>query len=562
MLRHQKLREVAPEMDALKMGTNCTIEDLEKPHILVESSFGDSHPGSVHLDKIVAKVVCEMEEKDMLKPFKYFTTDICDGQAQGHRGMSYSLPSRELITGMVEAHANVSAFDGAVFIASCDKVIPAYLIAMCRLNIPSLFLSGGIMGQSSRGITLEEIGKYNVDFLNGKISESEFLEIKACACPTPGACSFLGTATTMQIMASALGLSPLTSAMVPTGCKYLYDQTENISEVVQNMIKQDLTPRKIVTEKAVQNAIVIHAAISGSTNTLIHLPAICNELGIKFDYKLLNSINDKVSKVVNIRPNGIHPGEYFWYAGGLPKVMDMVREHLDLSVITYTGNTLEVELEKALIGEQIEFGNKMLIKKRIDPQDVLNKNFKQELASTIILEGNLAPLGAVIKTASISPKMYQVDLKAKVFESEKHAFDAIITGTIEPYTAIIVKNEGAKANAMPEMFYTTEALANSKELSDTCALITDGRFSGASKGPVIGHVSPEAVNGGPISKIIDGDVISIDLLNKQLNILVDEDVLEKRESISTMRQHTGFVAIYQNMATDAMNGAQMQVQEL
>lgn len=561
MYKHQQLRNVAPEMDALKMGTCCTVADLDKPHILVESSYGDSHPGSAHLIKVVDKVIASFEKTNEMKPFKYFATDICDGQAQGHSGMSYSLVSRELLVGLIEAHATVSAFDGAVFIASCDKAIPAHLIAMCRLDIPSIFLSGGIMTQKVGGITLEEIGKYNVDFQQGKISEEQFLELKKDACPTHGACSFLGTAATMQIMAASLGLSPLTNAMAPTATKFFYDQFNNIDQLMSDVVKNDLKPSKIVTEKSLENALIIHAAISGSTNTMLHLPAIANELNLEFTPQMVNQINEKISKIVNIKPNGKYPGEYLWYAGGLPAIMLELKDHLHLDVMTITNQTLGEQLAAIENSDFFELTNKFLKNNQLEKSDIIDPNAKQALPSTIILTGNIAPNGAIIKTTSVDDSMLNVKLTARIFENEKSAFDAIINKEIAPHSAIVVKNEGPRGNAMPEMFYTTEALVNSPELSSTCALITDGRFSGASRGPVIGHVSPEAASGGPIAKLVDGDIIHVNLHEKTLNVELSETELANREVKFQKANHPGIVSIYQSIASDAMSGGQMKIKE-
>ncbi|MFV0255257.1 MAG: dihydroxy-acid dehydratase [Erysipelotrichaceae bacterium] len=564
MFKHQKIKMQAPEMDALKMGTNCQPHDFNKGHIIIESSFGDSHPGSVHLDKIVNRICQSFDEADKYKGFRYFATDICDGIAQGHSGMNYSLVSREAQTDLIEIHAKSNPFDAGIFVASCDKSLPAHMQAIARVNIPSILIPGGVMNNGSMDLTLNQIGEYNVKFKKGEISESEFDEIKESVCPNSGACSFLGTATTMQIMAEALGLTPLGMAVAPSDTIINHPYLKSINEIVDNLIKNDITPDKIITKKSLENAMVIHAAISGSTNTLIHLPAIASEMGLKMDWDFFNKINKKVSKLVNIKPVGIFPAEYYSYAGGSVRIMNIVRNYLNLDCLTVTGRSLGAELDLLINSGYIEKNEKLLLKYNLKKEDIIfNKLKENKLPTTTILKGNLAEDGCVIKTDGLDRNLFDIYLSAKVYKNEATAFEAIIKGEVKPYSAIIVANEGPRGSGMPEMFYLTEALAKAKELADNTALITDGRFSGASNGPVIGHVSPEASNGGAIGKVVDGDLIHLDLINQTINIcnqdkkILSNDLLNKRKSLENNRTDKGILARYRKTASSAMEGAKI-----
>lgn len=317
MLNSQKLRDLAPEIDSLRLGSGWKLDDLAKPQVIIESTFGDSHPGSVHLFDLVEAVKKSIYKNGGFGA-RYFTTDICDGEAQGHDGINYSLASRDMIANMVEIHANATPFDGGIFLASCDKAVPALLMGIGRVNIPSIFIPGGVMNAGPNELTLEQIGKYSAMCKRGEISKEEYEYYKHNACPSCGACSFIGTATTMQIMAESLGLALPGSALLPSTSKEIYDYCDIAGKQIMNLIKNNLKPRDIVTIKSFENAILAHAAISGSTNSLLHLPAIAKEFGITIDGETFDRLHRKSNYILNIRPAGNYPAQYFYYAGGVP----------------------------------------------------------------------------------------------------------------------------------------------------------------------------------------------------------------------------------------------------
>ncbi len=571
MLRSQKMRNIAAEMDSLKIGAGWKIEDLAKPQIMVQSSWGDSHPGSVHLGKLVEKVKTGVAEKGG-KPAQYTVTDICDGIAQGHNGMNYSLVSREMIANTIEIQINATPFDGAVFSASCDKAVPAHLMAIARNNIPSIFVPGGVMTAGPDNLTLEQIGTYYANFLRNEISLEQYNYYKENACPGCGACQFMGTASTMQIMAEALGIALPGSALMPADKHDLYETAEDAGNQILKLVELDLTPDKIMTRKAFENAIMVHAAIAGSTNTLLHLPAIANELGILIDAGLFDEIHRRIPYIVNVRPSGKFPAEYFWYAGGTPGVMEQIKKHLHLDVITVTGKTLGDNLEELKINGYYEKCNEYLKDKGVTRDQVI-MDFGtplQKHGAVAVLKGNLAPEGAVVKHSAVSMEMRQVTCIARPFNCEEEAYKSVIEKRIKPGDAVFIRYEGPKGSGMPEMFYTTEAIASDPELARSVALITDGRFSGASRGPAIGHVCPEAAEGGPIALVEEGDLIRIDIPNRILDIIgvngenktpyeIEQILKERRKQLvmPKLKEKTGVLKMYSKLAVSAMKGAYM-----
>lgn len=520
MLKSEQLKNLAPEFEPLRIGTGWTPEDLKKPQVIVESSFGDSHPGSVHLDYIFNEVITGITEAGG-KAAKYFCTDICDGIAQGHDGMNYSLLSREVIADTLEVHMMASPFDAGVFIATCDKAVPGHLMAMARVNIPSVFVPGGVMSAGPNNLTLEQIGMYKAKFERGEITLEEFNSYKRTACPSCGACQFMGTASTMQVMSEALGLAIPGSALIPTALGSLRRLARRAGCLTKVLLEKDITPSKILTRKAFENAIMVHAAIAGSSNALLHLPAIAREVGLCLEPELFDEINRKIPWLVNIRPSGYYPADHFWRAGGTLAVMDEIRDHLHLDALTVTGKTIGENIEE--LREAGFFKNRAgdLKVYGLHREDIIRpyKNPLRAQGSVAILQGNLAPDGAVVKHSAIAPQMLQAKLIARVFDCEEDAMKAVWAKKVNPGDAVFVRYEGPKGSGMPEMFYTTEAIASDPELIASTALITDGRFSGATRGPAIGHVSPEAMEGGPIALVCDGDVIGLDIPARRLDII-------------------------------------------
>ncbi len=568
----QDVRKIAPEMDPLRMGMGWKVEDLSKPQILIESTFGDSHPGSAHLLQLVHDAA-EAAYQEGGKASRYFATDICDGMAQGHDGINYSLASRDTICNLIEIHANATPFDGGVFISSCDKAVPAHLMAIGRINIPAVLVTGGVMQAGPDLLTLEQIGMYSAMYQRGDISEERLTYYKHHACPSCGACSFMGTASTMQIMGESLGLMLPGSALMPATCGDLNDVARRAGQQAVKLAYLGLKPRDMVTMKSFENAIMVHAAISGSTNTLLHIPAIAHEFGLEIDADMFDKIHRNAHYLLNIRPAGKWPAEFFYYAGGVPRIMEEIKSMLNLDVITVTGKTLGENLEDLKKNDFYEKCDTYLNKLGMKYMEVIRPfgNPIGKNGTIAILKGNLAPGGAVVKHSAVPKEMFQAVLKAKPFDCEEEAIEAVIKHKIQPGDAVLIRYEGPKGSGMPEMFYTTEAISSDPELSASIALITDGRFSGASKGPAIGHVSPEAADGGPIALVEEDDLIEINISARTLRIVgiqgqprtepEIEKILEQRKRNWKPREAKypfGVLKIFSEHAVSPMMGGYMK----
>lgn len=573
MLKSQEIRTKAPEMDPLRIGMGWKKEDLSKPQIIIQSTYGDSHPGSAHLNTLVLKGQ-EAINNNGGKAAKFFATDICDGQAQGHDGMNYSLASREFIANMIEIQMGATPYDAAVFFSSCDKGVPAHLQALARMDIPSIVMPGGIMAAGPGMLTLEQLGTYNAKFERKEISQDEFDFAKHNACPSCGACSFMGTASTMQIMAEALGLTLPGMALLPATSPDLVKGAELTGKRAVELAHEGILPSQILTPAAFKNAIMVHAAIAGSTNSMLHIPTIANELEIELNAELFDEIHREIPYLLNIRPSGFYPGEYFYYAGGVPAIMEEIKEHLDLTVLTVTGKTLGENLEELKRNGYYEKCNEELIKRNLKKEDIIKSYLSpiQKQGAVAVLKGNLAPEGAVIKHSALPKEMKKIILKACPFDSEEEAIGAVLKGEINPGDAVIIRYEGPKGTGMPEMFYTTEAIASDPRISSTTALITDGRFSGATRGPAIGHVSPEASEGGPIALLEENDLILIDVEERKLEIVgvnnqkLPENEIEKilcerktKWKKPAPKYTKGVLGVYTRLAVSPMKGGYIKI---
>ncbi|WP_418552303.1 dihydroxy-acid dehydratase [Longibaculum muris] len=571
-MKSQELRELAPELDPLRIGTGWKVEDLDKMQIFIESTYGDSHPGSAHLNELVGYVE-ESLQKVNAKGAKYYATDMCDGEAQGHDGINYSLCSREMMTNMIEIQYEATPFDGCVFLSSCDKAVPAHLKAIARLNAPSIIIPGGVMNAGPDLLTLEQIGKYSAQYQRGEITLDEFNYYKHNACPSCGACSFIGTATTMQIMSEALGLALPGTSLLPATSQELKDVAKNIGGHIRFLVERNIKPSDILTKEAFENAIMVHAAIAGSTNALLHLPAIAHEAGIELTGEDFDRIHRTIPYILNLRPSGFYPAQYYYYAGGTPAIMEAIKDHLHLDVMTVTGKTLGENLEELKKNGYYERCFAHLKEVHVKREDIILPASKplNEEGAIAILKGNLAPEGAVVKHSAVPEAMKEVVLSARVFDCEEDAIDAILKHRINPGEAVFIRYEGPKGSGMPKMFYTTEAISSDPELSASIALLTDGRFSGASKGPAIGHISPEAASGGPIALVEDGDLIEISAKNRTLNIvgiagkrtplnLVDKVLQERKEKWQPKKAKysKGVMAMYTKHAVSPMKGGYME----
>lgn len=575
----QKMRKLAPELDPLRIGTGWKLEDLEKVQVMIESTFGDSHPGSGHLDVLVEEVRKGIEEAGG-HGARYFATDICDGESQGTDGINYSLASREMLANMIEIHANATPFDAGVYLASCDKGMPANLMGLARVNIPAVVVPGGTMNAGPEMLTLEQLGMYSAKYQRGEIDEAKLDWAKCNACPSCGACSFIGTASTMQIMAEALGLALPGSALMPATSPDLLEYAHKAGvQAVKLAAMPDMRPGDIVTMDSFENAILVHAAISGSTNCLLHIPAIAHEFGIEITGDTFDRLHRGAHYLLDVRPAGRWPAEVFYYAGGVPAIMEEIKDHLHLDVMTVTGKTLGENLkelkengfyercEKWLQDFNTRYGVNVTREDVIRPYD---KAIGTD-GSIAILKGNLAPEGAVIKHTACPKEMFKAVLRARPFDSEEECLDAVLKHKVEKGDAVFIRYEGPKGSGMPEMFYTSEAISSDKELGRSIALITDGRFSGASTGPVIGHCSPEAEDGGPIALVEEGDLIEIDVMERKLNIIgiagerktMEEvaAVLEERKKNWKPRKpkyKKGVLRLFSELAASPMKGAYLE----
>ncbi len=526
-LKSQEMRKLAPELDPLRIGTGWKPEDLSKVQVMIESTYGDSHPGSGHLNLLVEEVRKGVEEAGGYGA-RYYCTDICDGESQGTDGINYSLASREMIANMIEIHAGATPFDAAVYLASCDKGMPGNLMGLARADVPSVVVPGGTMNAGPEMLTLEQLGMYSAKYQRGEIDEEKLNWAKCNACPSCGACSFIGTASTMQIMAEALGLALPGSALMPaTSPDLLAFAREAGAQAVKLATMPGMRPSEMITMDSFENAILVHAAVSGSTNCLLHIPAIAHEFGLEVTGDTFDRLHRNARYLLDVRPAGRWPAECFYYAGGVPAIMEEIREYLHLDVMTVTGKTLGENLDELKRNGFYERCEKWLqeFNERyhvsLTREDII-RPFDQALGtdgSIAILRGNLAPEGAVIKHTACPKEMFKAVLQARPFDSEEECLDAVLKHKVQKGDAVFIRYEGPKGSGMPEMFYTSEAISSDKELGKSIALITDGRFSGASTGPVIGHCSPEAVDCGPIALVEEGDLIEIDVEERKLNII-------------------------------------------
>ena len=578
-LKSQEMRKLAPELDPLRIGTGWKKEDLSKPQVMVESTYGDSHPGSGHLNILVEEVRKGVAEAGGFGA-RYFCTDICDGESQGTDGINYSLASREMIANMIEIHANATPFDAGVYLSSCDKGVPGNLMGLARVDIPSVVVPGGTMNAGPEMLTLEQLGMYSAKYERGEIDEAKLDWAKCNACPSCGACSFIGTASTMQIMAEALGLALPGSALMPATSPDLLAYAKEAGKRAAWMAgEEDIRPSKIVTMDSFENAIYVHAAISGSTNCLLHLPAIAHEFGIEITGDTFDRIHRGARYLLDVRPAGRWPAECFYYAGGVPAIMEEIKEHLHLDVMTVTGKTLGENLEELKANGFYEKCDKWLqefnqrYQVNVTREDIIRPYDKAigTDGSIAVLKGNLAPEGAVIKHTACPKEMFKSVLRARPFDSEEECLDAVLKHKVQKGDAVFIRYEGPKGSGMPEMFYTSEAISSDKELGKSIALITDGRFSGASTGPVIGHCSPEAVDGGPIALVEEGDLIEIDVMGRKLNIIgvagerktpeeIDEILEERRKNWKPreMKYKKGVLRMFSQHATSPMKGAYLE----
>lgn len=491
-------------------------DDMKKPFIGVANSYTNIVPGHIHL-----RTIGEAVKEGILAaggiPFEFNTIAVCDGIAMGHEGMRYSLPSREIIADSVEIMLSAHRLDGLVMVSNCDKVTPGMLMAAARVDIPSIMVTGGPMAAGSfdgKKISYSNVPEALGQVVAGKMTEEDLYRLEDAACPGCGSCSGMFTANTMACMTEALGLSlPYCGTSLATTAfkqRLAKASGKQIVKLVQDAIK----PSKILTQEAFENAISLDMALGGSTNTTLHLPAIAKEAGIKLPLSTFDEIGKKVPHLCSMIPSGIYAIEDLDAAGGVPAVLNEIRSMLNLKSLTVTGKTVEENIKN------VKVLNREVIHTLTDP---VHKE-----GGIAILTGNLAPKGSVIKTAGVSPKMQKHTGPAKVFDSEKEAVTAIRAKEIQPGDVIVIRYEGPKGGpGMPEMLIPTATIAG-MGLSESVALITDGRFSGATRGGSIGHIAPEAFDGGPIAVLKNGDSITIDIPKRVLKVNLTDKELDAR----------------------------------
>ncbi len=566
--RSKKERMLWAQFDALEMGSGWTEEDIVKPQILIEDVYGDSHPGSVHLNQVTEQVKWGVVERGGFGA-KYHVTDICDGCAQGHDGMNAVLASREAICDMVEVHASALPWDGMVLASSCDKSIPAHLKAAARMDIPAIFLPGGSMRPGPNMTTSLVAGDISLrQKRKDAITPREIRDYKLTGCPSAGACTFLGTASTMQCMAEALGMALPGSALVPATMRDLTDYARAAGRKIMELVRAGIKPSQIMTPAAFKNAIIIHSAIGGSTNAMIHLPSVARELGFVLPVEWFDEINHKIPHLCNLNPSGRQLTESFWFAGGIPMVQEILKDYLDLDVLTVTGRSLGENLERIKRDGFFERNLGYLHNYGLCREDVIFPAEKvQENGSVAVLKGNIAPDGAVIKYSACAEEMRSHKGPARVYDSEEAAHDDVVLKKIRPGDIIVIRYEGPRGSGMPEMLMTTEAIVCDPDLNGSVSLVTDGRFSGATRGAAIGHVSPEAARGGPLALIREGDIIQYDVENRSLDVVGIEgkecspqEVLaafkeREKEGVKKPSGRKGMYKRYTDHALSAMEGA-------
>lgn len=549
--RLTKGNQAAPQRAILK-ALGLSDEEIARPLIGIVNSQNDIVPGHMFLDKVTEAVKIGVAMGGGT-PIVFPAIAVCDGLAMGHAGMKYSLVSRELIADSVEAMATAHPFDGLVLVAACDKNVPGLLMAAGRLNIPSIVISGGAMlaGRMTCGRRLsysdiaEAVGAFNAE----KIDRKTFIEIENKSCPTCGSCSGMFTANSMNCLSEVLGMALPGNGTIPAVMSARYRLAKEAGMKVMDLVRADLKPRDIMTQAAFENALAVDMALGCSTNSMLHLPAIAHECGIKLDLSVANEISKRTPNLCHLAPAGESYIEDLDRAGGIPAVMAELNKigAIHTEPVTVTGKT---------VGENIA-GAEVLDRSIIRP---VEDPFGQE-GGIAVLKGNLAPDGCVVKRSAVAPEMMRHTGPARVFDCEEDAIDAIFGGRIKPGDVVVIRYEGPKGGpGMREMLNPTSAIVGSG-LGHCVALITDGRFSGATRGAAIGHVSPEAAVGGPIALIREGDEVTIDIPANTITMAVSDEELARRRAEWTPRAPritTGYLSRYAKLVTSGMSGAVLE----
>ncbi|NLC67243.1 MAG: dihydroxy-acid dehydratase [Clostridiaceae bacterium] len=539
--------ERAPHRSLFK-AMGYTDEEIRRPLIGIANSKNDIIPGHVHLDKIAEAVKAGIRMAGGT-PIEFNVIGVCDGIAMGHLGMKYSLATRELIADSCEAMALAHSFDGMVFIPNCDKIVPGMLMAAARINIPSILISGGPM------LSIKRNGKY-LDYNNvyeavgaykaGKMTEDEVKDCEDYACPGCGSCSGMFTANSMNCLTEAIGMGLPGNGTIPAVYAGRIRLAKQAGMKIMELVEKNIRPSDILVPEAFKNALAVDMALGCSTNTVLHLLAISQELGLKLDLDVINEISEKVPNICKLSPAGSHHVQDLYAAGGVQAVMKELSrgDLIETNLLTVTCNVVGRNIEDARVLDR------KVIRSIEDPYN--------PTGGIAILRGNIAPDGAVVKRSAVAPEMLRHRGYAKVFDSEDDAIDAIYNGRIEKGDVVIIRYEGPKGGpGMREMLSPTSAIAG-MGLDKDVALITDGRFSGATRGASIGHVSPEAMEGGPIAAVRNGDIISIDIPGGKLNVELTDEEIKKRIAqwkAPEPRITTGYLGRYAKLVSSASSGA-------
>ena len=525
-----------------------TDEEIKRPFIGVVNSANELIPGHMHLDKIAEAVKAGIRMSGGT-PQEFSTIGVCDGVAMNHIGMKYSLATREIIADSIEAVAMAHPFDGLVLVTSCDKIVPGMIMAALRLNIPSIIVSGGPMMAGrfkEQGIDYSNCYEAIAKYKKGKYTDKELKEIEDEACPTCGSCSGMFTANSMNCLSEAIGIALTGNGTIPAVYSKRLRLAKNAGMKIMDLVANNTKPRDIITLEAVKNAIAVDMALGCSTNTILHLTAIAYEAGIDFNLRLVNEISSKTPNLCRLSPAGSHHLEDLYYAGGVEAVMNEL-------------------LKNGLINGEIKTVSGKKVSDNISDAGILNREVIREVkdpyikdGGLTILWGNLAPGGCVVKRSAVDPSMYHYKGKARVFDSEEQSLEAIMNGKINPGDVVVIRYEGPKGGpGMREMLAPTSAIAGIG-LDKEVALVTDGRFSGATRGASIGHVSPEAQAGGPICIVEEGDIIEINITENTISLLLSDEEIEKRMKTwqpPEPKIKEGYLARYSRMVTSASEGA-------
>ncbi|MFC1985098.1 dihydroxy-acid dehydratase [Chloroflexota bacterium] len=535
---------------ALLHALGCTPAEMDKPFIGIINSFSEIVPGHMHLNEIAAAVKVGVRSGGGV-PFEVNTIAVCDGIAMNHPGMKFSLPSRELIADSVEIVAEAHAFDALVFIPNCDKIIPGMLMAAVRLNLPAIFVSGGPMlsgllptDEGFNKIDLSSVFEAVGKVASGKMSEEKLEQLERLACPGCGSCSGMFTANTMNCLTEALGMGLPGNGTIPAVDTRRRQLAKEVGQQSLKLLISNTRPRDIINRDSIHNAFTVDMALGGSTNSVLHLMAVAHEAGVDFPLTIINEISERTPQLCKLRPTGDYHIEDLDRAGGIAAVMKELKGLLKLEAKTVSGKSVA----------------ETIAQRRVEDRDVIRSSADAHSATggLSILFGNLSPEGAVVKRAAVAPEMMVHQGPARVFDSEEEATKAIMSNSIKPSEVIVIRYEGPKGGPGMREMLTPTSLLTGMGMDKEVALITDGRFSGATRGAAIGHVSPEAASRGPIAALANGDIIKIDIPNCKLEVeLTDKEIANRIAKLADFEPKikTGYLRRYAEMVCSASTGA-------